>query len=56
MLVCQRDKVNSEQYHVGDKNGPDFSLSEGLISEISYYQHNILLETIILVYFNSVLT
>ena len=36
MLVCQRDKINSEQYHVGDKNGPGFSLSEGLISFLWY--------------------
>ena len=33
MLACQRDKINLEQYHVGDKNGPDFSLSEDLRSE-----------------------
>jgi len=32
MLVCQRDKINSRQYHVGGKNGPDFSLGKGLIS------------------------
>ena len=36
MLVSQRDKLNPKQYHVGDKNGPDFSLSEGLISFLWY--------------------
>jgi len=24
MLVCQQGKINSRQYHVGDKNGPRF--------------------------------
>jgi len=31
MLVYQQDKINSRQYHVGDKNGPDFSFGKGLI-------------------------
>ena len=35
MLVYQWDKLNSKQYHVGDKNGPDFSFGKGLISFFS---------------------
>jgi len=34
-LVCQQDKLNSKQYHVGDKNGPDFSFGKDLISLFS---------------------
>ncbi len=31
MLVFQRDKINFGEYHVGDKNGPGFFLTEDLI-------------------------